>query len=803
MTAKRKKAIKESPKGREQAGKQELDVLHQIAFWGLALLLFFPPYFQGLFFAPEQEKALIFATLVFWLTFLWRWLQNDHKLLRSPLDWFALALPVIYIISSFTAVNKGLAIDEVVKNILYFLTYWSVSRLVRNEEDIHKLLHVMYISAIGVALAGLATATELIHINDGFNVTEYGGTISSTFQYHNALAVYLGAVFFIGIHLWHRSNGRGRAFLAAPLGAGQAIELKLARLNPMGYLYACGNFLLLAVLIGSKSRAGLLVFGLVFVIYLIGAGNERRLTASLATGCLGAAAYVVIDKFILLAQNKQHDQAWLWIVGGLVLALAWQLAYNLLNRYVFDRWAGDGKKFILTFAALAVIVIIAGGIWASGKTQVFEKVTSPEYLENAFQRVYYMGSAAEMIKERPLLGWGGGGWKEAYEAYLSYRYTTREVHSYYFQVGVETAIPGVIIVFGIWLSFLVLACRLFLTNKMNDTHRQLVWLFAVVFLMIAGHALIDFDLSLSAITIGLWSIMGMTLGLLRLDKAEEPRRAKQATFNYAPVAAVTTVMLIVILICAGLLNASKLYNQGMYYLRANNAAGGIESLEKATGYNPFNADYRVILSQVYSGLGKSDDAMAEARAAVDLSPYSFAVRNNLVKVAIASGKNELAVGEIKNTLSQAPNNIEVYEAYAQNYVNLGVKELISGKKDAAREHFNKVAGVVKLVNEQAASLNGKDIAMWQGPKLAVNDNIQLALGQAGYFLGNQPEAQKYLQQAAKSGKKEIKGQALLWQALLNEKNGRAEQAQKMLDEANKIAPEYDQQYQSLKEIPVL
>lgn len=776
--------------------KDMFEPLQQVAFWGLALLLFFPPYFRGLFFAPEQEKALIFATLIFWLAFLWRRLRKDNKFMRDPLDWFALALPLIYIISSFTAVNKGLAIDEAVKNILYFMTYWSVSRLVRDEEDVHKLLPVVYISAIGVAVAGLAVATGIITIKDGFNVTEFGATISSTLQYHNALAALLGAVFFIGLHLWHRSVEDSRTAPAALSGS---------RLNPAGYLYACGNFLLLAVLIGSKSRAGLLVFGLVFVIYLIGAGNKRRFTASLASGYLGAVAYLVIGKFLNLVQNEQYNQAWLWIIGGLALALAGQFAYILLNRHVLDRWAGDGRKLIMAFAAITAVVIVAGGIWASGKAHVFERVTSPEYLENAFQRFYYIDSAREMIKERPLLGWGGGGWKEAYEAYMSYRYTTREVHSYYFQVGVETGVTGVMIVLGIWISFLVSAGRLFLANKLNDGRRQLAWLFAVVFLMIAGHALIDFDLSLSAITILLWSVMGMTSGLLRLEQTEErqPAKSKQAAFGYAPVAAVTAAALTVVLICAVFLNASKLYNQGVQYLRENNAARGVESLEKAVGCNPFNADYRIALSQVYSGLGKGDDAVVEAGTAVELSPYRFAVRNNLVKVATANGKNELAAVETENTLLLAPNNIEVYEEYAQSYVNLGLKELTAGNKDDAREYFNRVAGVVKTINEKAASLNETDIAMWNGPKLEVNDKIQLALGQSGYFLGSWYEAQEYLQQSANSGRIEVKKQALLWLALTYEQNDQAGQAQKMLAEAEKIDPEYAQQYQALKEIPVL
>ncbi|MEW6273944.1 MAG: hypothetical protein AB1556_02355, partial [Bacillota bacterium] len=40
---------------------------YQAAFWGVALLLLLPPYFRGLFFATEQQRALILAAVVFWL----------------------------------------------------------------------------------------------------------------------------------------------------------------------------------------------------------------------------------------------------------------------------------------------------------------------------------------------------------------------------------------------------------------------------------------------------------------------------------------------------------------------------------------------------------------------------------------------------------------------------------------------------------------------------------------------------------------------------------------------------------------
>lgn len=50
---------------------------------------------------------ILLAALVFWVVFMWRWLQRDNRVLANPLDYFALALPAMYILSAFGAANKG------------------------------------------------------------------------------------------------------------------------------------------------------------------------------------------------------------------------------------------------------------------------------------------------------------------------------------------------------------------------------------------------------------------------------------------------------------------------------------------------------------------------------------------------------------------------------------------------------------------------------------------------------------------------------------------------------------------------
>ena len=795
MVATKVKKKKQQPKNKSKVAEQSShDWLHMIAFWGLALLLFFPPYFRGLFFAPEQEKALILAALVFWVTFVWRWLKKDHKFLATPLDWFALALPVAYILSTFGAVNKGLAIQEVVKNILYFLTFWSVARLVRHEKDVENIIKIIYISAVGVALAGLATTTGIINIKDGF----LEGRIYSTFQYPNALAAYLGAVVFMGTYLWNRALENHREALETTR---ENIWIKLDRLNLWGYLFSCGNFLLLAVLFGTKSRAGLLVFALVFVVYLIGIGVQKRLLSALHLGYLGAIAYIAISKFIPLAQEENTGQAWMWIVGGLILAAAGQAALKLLDQKVFAGLQADSKKAALAFGALALVVVLAAGMWLFANPQVIEKATDASYLRTGFQRAYYINFAVDMIKERPLLGWGGGGWQEAYQSFMDYRYTTRQVHSHYFQVGVETGIPGLLATVGLMLSFLYLAHRLYHGNRNNPGRRHLTWTLTIAFLMIAGHAMIDFDLSLSALALVLWSCIAIIGSLSKGGQAENKELARKgpAIPGWAPPAVASTLIVVLLIGTFSLAQARRLMTQGVDLANSNQVDRGLQHIEKAISYNPFNAGYHITLSQLYIALQEDDKAVEQTLRAVALSPYDIGPRYNLTRIATSAGDYEMAARAAAKTVELAPNELSVYENLAQRYSHLGVLELEAGNSEKARDYFTKSTMVPEQMMQYWESIDQTGLDMWTGPKLQVTRKMHLSNGEVSYWLGDFEAAEKSLQEAAKS--EELKAEALMYQALVKEQQGRPQKAIELLEKAADAAPGIVESYERLKELP--
>ena len=805
MTAKKKKALPGATETQKNStpniSLQAPSWLYQTAFWGLAALLFFPAYFRGLFFAPQQEAALMVAVLVFGLAFTWRWLQSETSLLRTPLDWFALALPVIYLLASIGAVNRGLSINELVENTLYFMVFWSVSRLICDTKDIYILLRVIYISALGVALAGLATATGIIHINDGYNVSIYGGMISSTFQYHNALGVYMAAVLFIGLHLWYKQQTENSS-------AKFDLQMGKFTIQTIPLLYALGNFLLLTLLMASKSRAGLLVFVLVLFIYLIGLESKQRLYMLLKTGLLGGLAYWASEQFIGAVENGTSGQGWLILVLCFVAVTVIMILLNVGQNFLSGKWGEDGKPYFKAFISLIGLVFLAGCGGLLLKPGIIDKITSFDFLWTAYHRIYYMSSALEMIKERPLLGWGGGGWQEAYEAFLKFSYTARQAHSYYLQVGVEAGLLGILAVLGIWSSFIVTVFKQLKEKTRNSVEGSLIWLLLMIFLMIAGHAAIDFDLSLGAISILLWTVFGMTVALSFMNPslAEQTKtisvRHNQGSrkFTIGVVALCTAA----IFILTGMLaQANSLANAGYNLLNSGNSAEGIDKIVSAAAYNPFNADYSATLARVYIQQGNVTLAQKKAEDLIKQSQYSFNMRNMYVQIALSSGDKEAAARENADIYLLAPNNIESYAAYARNYANLGIGELQAGNLENARSCLEKVLAVSELVKQQEQSITETGRGLWEGLPLQDTDEIYLVKGQSSYFLGNFSEALGYLQQAEQTANADVQGRATLWQAIVYAKSGDLAAADALIERLKTMDAQLAQDYEALQQIPVL
>jgi len=812
---------------------------YQLAFWGVVLLLFLPPFYRGLFFAAEQQKALILTVVIFWFVCLWKYTRRDYAFLAHPLDYFILALPVVYVIAAFSAVNYGLAIDEVVKNILYFLTYWVIFQLVTEEIDISRLLHVIYLAALGVALAGLATATGIVNIKDGF----LGGRIYSSFQYPNALASYLAATGFLGLFFWQKNGQLSLISTITDKALLKILPEWLLKLKPYSYLYAAANFFLLAVLFGTKSRGGLLVTGVVFILYLIGLTWQKRLPALVHVLITSALGFLAVNKFIAAATAKQMEMAWLWIFIGLVMALVIQAAYNFLLTRKIISWDKERRQTNRILMELVAAVLVAGGVIIAVNPAFLPQIFSFEYLRNAFERFYFVTDALAMLKERPVLGWGGGGWEEAYRSFQRYLYNSNEVHSYYFQVAVETGILGLLTVIGLWAAFLWSGWRSYRAATPGGSRQTLIWTMLAAAVTIGAHALIDFDLSLSALTLSLYALFACTRAAYGLPETIKSRqespvlsqggkknKAVKATTqptskkqkkkhkkknlpaanqpqkilppNPAWLVVLSVITLLMFFLGVTLASASS------YALTAENALGkqnitqGLTYLKKAAAYNPFSADYHNHLMRYYLSLGRYEQAVTEARQATARSRYSAAQKADLSTAYLSAGKFDEAIKYAQAALTAAPYQIVWYENLANVCATAGRNELMAGHKQNAGRYLKQAVKVPELIQNRVKALNDYERKMWRdGPMLAPSPRLNLSTGQAKYFLGNWQKAEQDLQTA--TADEQLKGEAFFWLALVKEKQGKGQEAKMLVEKAAAVNKAYNDAFKQFKSLPTL
>ncbi|MEW5794550.1 MAG: O-antigen ligase family protein [Bacillota bacterium] len=774
-----------------------------IAFWGLATLLFYSPFARGLFFPEDQYRALILIAIVFWFVWLGKQALQEHKFFEHPLDYLMLGLPLVYIYSAFFAVNTGYAVNEIARNTMYFLAFWVAARVVTTAADAIRLFHVIWFSAILVALAGLATATGIIEIKDGF----LGGRIYSSFQYPNALATYLSAVFLLGFYLWNRAveegptlREKGSPFHKAPKW--------LQTLNPYPYYYVVGNLLLFAVFLGTKSQGGFLIFALVFPLFLVKLRPEVRLRAVIHTLLVALPALLTINRFLDSVAAGKNDLAWVWVIVGLLLVSVGQVLIDFVSKKGYLTGGDRGDVFLKALGGLAGLAAVIGVIVVSTSAALQERLSELIKWHNAEHRFAFMGDAWDMIVLRPFTGWGGGGWKEAYQAFQSYLYTSREVHGHYFQVGVETGIIGVLILVGIWAAFLWTAHRLFHALETTQRVKDLTWVVTIAVILIGLHAAIDFDLSLSALTLVLFALFGTVVGLSRLtgEVTDESKRTKRKNSSYVPpnytrfvVASVGALVIVAFAACLSASHAAL--GQAVGLLQAGNFKQGIAELKRAEAYNPANGDIHLLMAQAYNqGLNDQDAAFTEVEKALARSQYNPAGYTQKAQILVGLQEFEAAVATAEQAVTVAPLRYANYEQLSQVMFTGGFSLMQDDALDEAKEYLKQVIQVPSRMETRMSTVDETKLKYWKGPQLVPGRRMMVTLGSAHYMLGDFDAALPYLEEAAAD--ESVKAEAILWQALLRDKQGDDEAVRELLSQLEEADPELAAAFEAWKQLPL-
>lgn len=201
-------------KSNPAANSNKLKALRTFILTALSLVLFYPPYLQGLFFEKDLLPTEIYVFALFIIFLVYKGLRKERVSINTPIEYTSIGFIVVYLVSLLVAVHTRSAIAEVIKYCMYFAVFYMVSDLADSLNQKILILLTLIVSAVGVSIIGLDSAMggKLVSfLNKLFGSFGVEGNlffglfvdnrINSTLQYPNALAAYVIAVFFVVITL--------------------------------------------------------------------------------------------------------------------------------------------------------------------------------------------------------------------------------------------------------------------------------------------------------------------------------------------------------------------------------------------------------------------------------------------------------------------------------------------------------------------------------------------------------------------------------------------------------------------------
>lgn len=312
----------------------------------LVIILFYPPYLQGLFFEKHVLPTEIIVFITFIIFLVYKWLKNDSGFFKTPIEYACFGFVIVYFISIFVAVHTRSAIIEWLKYCMYFAVFYMVSDLAEDCKTKLLFIWTVIISAAGVAIIGLDAALggNLVKVLNGlYNLLGgqgnlffglfVGNRIHSTLQYPNALASYLMAVFFITVGLIMFSKKWWQRIILGSI-----------------------TFTLFLTFMLTQSRGAQLLFPVAVVILLIVAPNGKRIKVITYTLFLALPA-VLISLLIsaYLSEDTININALLLVIVGLIITSVISLLVEFIGE-VLQRV--NWKIYILIASVLLISVII-------------------------------------------------------------------------------------------------------------------------------------------------------------------------------------------------------------------------------------------------------------------------------------------------------------------------------------------------------------------------------------------------------------------------------------------------------------
>lgn len=690
-----------------------------VSLFLVCVLLFYPPYFQGLFFKQQMFATHIFTGITMILVMLMMWIKKEWAFIKNPLDWAMLAFALAYLMAMVGALHPGDAYYGFLTALNCFAVYWIVSRVIQDFRDMETIARVLLASAVGVAVIGILAALGLSDYRDAFN----GQVIASTLQYTNATGAYLAAATLIAAGLWTREKNL-------------VIQL----------IYLLSGFIMCLAVLGTISKGAWLIVLLGALLLLAGMPGIAKLKALYGLGLSVVAAQMVFTKFYPAVVNGTDGAAWYLLIGLGVAAVG--VAVWWLIEYLYEK-----KGAVIT--GLLIVVLLCIPVWISGSSFTVDENLVKEAAglfdtqDSSFvSRSDFNRWGLEIVKDYPVNGTGAGGWNALYHQYQDYLVFTTNPHNQFLQVWVETGTIG----FIAWMSILVIfVYYLWVVRRTCERSEWiLLWGLGSAALALIAHSLIDFDFCIPALVIFTWAIIAVISAAYNKEKPAGSKISVATQITGMVIVFLTAIILLVTgFICWSgyshaaqgmramqqMATASSQEENNRIYLQA------VNSFTRAVSLDSHSANYRAELAylnaikyrvweknQPGSGQELLADISVLMKAANRLQPYDIKINNRLVLAASQLNNPEVTRQLAEQVLQANPYDHNAYTLMADILWQGMNASLKAGNDEKAGEYARELLKVQEQIERQQQKVNPErpQPAIMSGLDQPTRDKIRAA-----------------------------------------------------------------------------
>ncbi|MEW6200727.1 MAG: O-antigen ligase family protein, partial [bacterium] len=600
---------------------------------GIVMLLFFTPLirtrqltFDGVFLPKEIFIAIIVSLIL--IVFLLNQGSEKRRLeFRTPLDIPVLVYLAANVISSFFAVSKYLAVQQLVFTVSTIALFFVITRHVRSMDQAKKIIFAVVMSALAVSLYGMFQFIQALTHFTELKLVSFKSVIETTLGGTNLTAQFLMVAIFLSVSLM----------------------LTAAR----------GKYLLLAAC--------------VFIFFTFLFTLSRGAYVGLLAGVAVSVFFASIMKAPFLTQTDYK-----WLKSAVISLAVVLIAFGVFSSIIV-------RKDIRTYAQTAMIRQ-GDKNYVEGKIEPTAGMDDSIFGQTSVSfklRLNWWKNAARMIRDYPFFGVGPGNfgvhhfkYRTVSESDIPSTVRLTSPHSDYLHIMSETGIPGIAAFAFIVALFFKKAAKDLAATDREKIILSLAVVGAVTSTLTQG--IYDFNLHNPVPSIVFWSLAGVFFSPALSEVSKEGVKAS-VRFEIARYAMMITAVMIIFF--SALTLSHEIHTmKGVRKFHEKNYSGSVAEYSAAIGLMPGDFKTYIFLGRLYEAVKDYDKAAHYIEKGLALYPYYYSFYENLGEIYFNKGEYKKAEENYLKALG-------IYPKYSQAYYDLAFLYEATGQKERAEKEI--------------------------------------------------------------------------------------------------------------------